>query len=507
MNIFGFQITRAGARVEDLPISNVVEKDTNDGTIGVSAGGIYGTFLDMSSSAQNEIELINRYRAMALQSDCDLAISDIINEAIVKEDNTSVITINTSKLDGMLSPQIIQVIENQFDRVKDLLNIEQHGYEIFRRYYVDGRLYYNIIINNDAPEEGIVELRYVDPRRIHRVKETKDVRIDGTTIVTKQTTNEYYLYSDSAVSSLSGQNQLVQSSSQSALKLSLDSVVYINSGLVDRDSNMVVGHLHKAIRPLNQLRMLEDASIIYRLARAPERLAFYIDTGQLPNIKAEQYLRDQMVKFKNKLVYDSTTGSVLDARRFVTMREDFWLQRKEGSRGTEIQTIPGGQNLGEMRDIEYFRTLFYQSLNVPVTRLQPNEAAFLGRTSEISRDEVKFQKFINRLRARFSELFYEILGKQLVLTRVMSIEEWEEYKKHITFTYARDNFFSELKDAEIFRERIASLDKAAPYLGTFFSKQYFANTILKMTNQEYEEMLGQIQQEGLLRQPEQDPPS
>ncbi len=494
MNIFGFEITRNSPRVQDIPNTNFVEKNTDDGTVSVSAGGLYGTFLDLNNSVKNEVELINRYRTMATQAECDLAINDIINEVITKEDNSPVVTIDTSNLDGKLSPQVIDSIAATFDHVKDMLELEQHGYEIFRRYYVDGRLYYQLVIDSENPEDGILELRYIDPRRIHKVRETKDTRIAGTNVVRQEVIDEYYMYNDSPINTTNIPSA-IQMPSQSGIKLTLDSVSVINSGLVDRDSQMVVGHLHKAIRPLNQLRMLEDASIIYRISRAPERLAFYIDVGQLPTAKAEQYIRDQMVKFKNKLVYDSTTGSVLDARRFVTMREDYWLPRREGSRGTEIQTIPGGQNLGEMRDIEYFRELFYQSLNVPMSRLQPDSPSFLGRTSETSRDELKFQKFVARLRMRFSELFYDLLGKQLVLTKVMSIEEWEVFKKFVTFNFARDNFFAELKDAEIFRERITALEKATPYIGTFFSREYIAKEILKMTNKKFEEMLLQIQQE------------
>jgi len=428
VQLFGFNISRADQeQKEDL--KTFVPPQTDDGAIEIAPGGSYGTFVDLDGTAKSEAELVSRYREMSMQPECDSAVEDVINESIVMDDEDPIEIV----LDNLKQPNSIKnKIREEFETVLEMLDFSNKGYDIFRRWYVDGRIYHHIIINDKDPRDGIKELRYIDPRKIRKVREkvkSKDPRT-GATIYNKEQ-KEYYLYNPKGITS----------SATQGIKIAPDSISHIHSGLMDSRNNMILGHLHKAVKPLNQLRMLEDATVIYRLARAPERRIFYIDVGNLPKMKAEQYLRDMMVKHKNKLVYDAQTGEVRDDRKFMTMLEDFWLPRRDGGRGTEITTLPGGQNLGEMDDVDYFRRKLYKSLNVPVTRMESDTQFNMGRSSEITRDEIKFNKFIKRLRTRFTHLFEGLLEIQLVLKGVLSRADWEEMRNNIHYDFKEDNFF------------------------------------------------------------------
>jgi hypothetical protein len=414
-----------------------------------------------------------------MQPECDSAVEDVVNEAIVMDDQNPIEIV----LDHLKQPNSIKnKIREEFETILEMLDFSNKGYDIFRRWYVDGRIYHHIIINDKDPREGIRELRYIDPRKIRKVREkvkSKDPRT-GATIYNKEQ-KEYYLYNPKGITS----------SATQGIKIAVDSISHIHSGLMDSRNNMILGHLHKAVKPLNQLRMLEDATVIYRLARAPERRIFYIDVGNLPKMKAEQYLRDMMVKHKNKLVYDAATGEVRDDRKFMTMLEDFWLPRRDGGRGTEITTLPGGQNLGEMEDVDYFRRKLYKSLNVPITRMEADNQFNLGRASEITRDEIKFNKFVQRLRNRFTHLFDGLLEIQLVLKGVLSRADWEQMRNTIHYDFKQDNYFSELKNAEIMTERLRLAGEIDPLVGKYYSMKWVRENILMMT----EEDIKQVDQE------------
>ena len=471
MQLFGFNITRADQeQKEDL--KTFVPPQTDDGAIEIAPGGSYGTFVDLDGTAKSEAELVSRYREMSMQPECDSAVEDVINESIVMDEETPIEIV----LDNLKQPNTIKnKIREEFEAVLEMLDFSNKGYDIFRRWYVDGRLYHHIIINDKDPREGIKELRYIDPRKIRKVREkvkSKDPRT-GATIYNKEQ-KEYYLYNPKGITS----------SATQGIKIATDSISHIHSGLMDSRNNMILGHLHKAVKPLNQLRMLEDATVIYRLARAPERRIFYIDVGNLPKMKAEQYLRDMMVKHKNKLVYDANTGEVRDDRKFMTMLEDFWLPRRDGGRGTEITTLPGGQNLGEMEDVDYFRRKLYKSLNVPITRMEADNQFNLGRASEITRDEIKFNKFVQRLRNRFTHLFDGLLEIQLVLKGVLSRADWEEMRNTIYYNFKEDNFFSELKETEILTERLRLAGEIDPLVGKYYSMKWVRENILRMSEED-----------------------
>ena len=471
MQLFGFDITRSDQeKKEDL--KTFVPPQTDDGAIEVAPGGSYGTFVDLDGTAKSEAELVTRYREMSMQPECDAAVEDVINESIVMEEESPIEIV----LDNLKQPNSIKnKIREEFETVLDMLDFGNKGYDIFKRWYVDGRLYHHIIINDKDPRDGIKELRYIDPRKIRKVREkvkSKDPRT-GATIYNKEQ-KEYYLYNPKGISS----------SATQGIKIATDSISHIHSGLMDSKNKMILGHLNKAVKPLNQLRMLEDATVIYRLARAPERRIFYIDVGNLPKMKAEQYLRDMMVKHKNKLVYDASTGEVRDDRKFMTMLEDFWLPRRDGGRGTEITTLPGGQNLGEMDDVDYFRRKLYKSLNVPVTRMESDTQFNMGRSSEITRDEIKFNKFIKRLRTRFTHLFEGLLEIQLVLKGVLSRADWEEMRNNIHYDFKEDNYFSELKQTEIMTERLRLAGEIDPLVGKYYSMKWVRENVLRMTEDE-----------------------
>ena len=473
IDLFGFTIGRK-EEIEKLKSDNLksfVPPQDNDGALEIAPGGVYGTYVDLEGTAKSEAELVTRYREMSTQPEADLAIDDIVNEAIVYNEKDPAVSIVLDDL--KVSNSIKNRIRMEFDKVLRLLHFTTNAYEVFRRWYIDGRLYYHIVIDEKNPRDGIQELRQVDPRKIRKVKQPVKSKDDKMNAIITKGYIEYYIYHPRGINR-----------SNQGLKISKDSVIFCHTGLLDNRMAMVLGHLHKAIKPLNQLRMLEDATVIYRLARAPERRIFYIDVGNLPKMKAEQYLRDMMVKHKNKLVYDAQTGEVRDDRKFMTMLEDFWLPRREGGRSTEITTLPGGQNLGEMEDVEYFKKKLYKALNVPISRMEPESNFNLGRASEITRDELKFTKFVARLRNRFTQLFDNILETQLILTGVTSRKEWHEMREHIHYDFLEDNHFSELKYSEIMGDRLRLLGEVDSYVGKYFSKQYVRSHVLRMTEDE-----------------------
>ena len=475
MQLFGFNISRADQeQKEDL--KTFVPPQPDDGAIEIAPGGSYGTFVDLDGTAKTEAELVTRYREMSMQPECDAAVEDVINESIVMDEDNPIEIV----LDNLKQPNSIKnKIREEFETVLEMLDFSNRGYDIFRRWYVDGRLYHHIIINDKDPRDGIKELRYIDPRKIRKVREkvkSKDPRT-GATIYNKEQ-KEYYLYNPKGITS----------SATQGIKIAPDSISHIHSGLMDSKNSLVLGHLNKAVKPLNQLRMLEDATVIYRLARAPERRIFYIDVGNLPKMKAEQYLRDMMVKHKNKLVYDASTGEVRDDRKFMTMLEDFWLPRRDGGRGTEITTLPGGHNLGEMDDVDYFRRKLYKSLNVPVTRMESETQFNMGRSSEITRDEIKFNKFVKRLRTRFTHLFDGLLEIQLVLKGVLSRADWEEMRNTIHYDFKEDNYFSELKQSEIMTERLRLAGEIDPLVGKYYSMKWVRENVLRMSEEEIQDV-------------------
>ena len=489
-SLFGFEIKR---KQEDAGLPSFTPELKDDGAVVVAAGGQYGTYIDLDGTVKTEAELVSKYREMAQQPEIDMAIEDIVNDAIVNEDDVKTVEIN---LDGInIANNVKKAITNEFHNILDLLDFNHYSYDIFRKWYIDGRLYYHVIIDEKNLTDGIKELRYVDPRKIRKVREVAKKRnkdMDPTSAaVMQQTKAEYFIYNDRGFQARAGAQAAM--SSTNGLRIAKDSIVHVTSGLTDRDGTMVLSYLHKAIKPLNQLRALEDATIIYRLSRAPERLVFYVDVGNLPKMKAEQYLRDMMVKYKNRLVYDANSGEIRDDRKFMTMLENYWLPRREGGRGTEITTLKGGQNLGELEDVKYFQKRLYRSLNVPIGRLEPeNQPNSLGRSAEITREEVKFARFIDRLRLRFSELFVGCLEKQLVLKKILTPEDWDLIHQQIKFKFARDSFFSEMKEAEILRERINTLGEIVQYAGVYYSHTWIRRNILKQSDEDIEEMDEQI---------------
>ena len=495
MDLFGFEITRKKEEKIEQKVQSFAPPSNDDGSLIVTSGGVYGTYVDLDGSVRTEAELVNKYRAIALDPIIDLAIQDIVNEAIVEDSEEDTVSILLDDVETQDS--IKKKIEEEFENVLDLLEFNRYSYEVFKRWYVDGRLYYHVIIDESKPKQGIIEVRYVDPRNIKKVKEVKkEKNAQGVTV--EKIVGEYYLYNPSGFVKRSGTVSTYGSSSGAqaeGIKISKDSVVYNTSGYQNADNNLILSYLHKAIRPLNQLRSMEDSLVIYRISRAPERRIFYVDVGGLPKAKAEQYLNDLMTKFKNKVVYDSTTGDIRDDRKFMTMLEDFWLPRREGGRGTEITTLPGGQNLGEIDDVVYFQNLLFRSLNVPSTRLQPETTFTLGRATEISRDEVKFAKFITRLRNKFSELFTALLERQLILKGICTPEEWREWKYRIEYKFAIDNYFEELKQMEIMRDRVALLRDMDEYVGKYYSHDYVRQFILQQTESDMKDIDQQIKDE------------
>jgi len=483
--LFGFKIEKSS---KDSGGGTTFSTPTpDDGTIDVAGGGFFGQILDTDGRERTDLDLIRRYRDIAQQAECDTAIEDIINEGIVANEDDQAVEITLDRLP--YPDKIKRKIRSEFREVLRLLSFEQKGHDIFRRWYVDGRLFYHKIIDSKNPRKGIQELRYIDPTKIKKVREVKKSIDKKTSIQMTEKIEEYYVYNEKGLASAgtSGSNQ--------GLKIAVDSISYCPSGLIDGNSGRVLSYLHKAIKPVNQLRMIEDALVIYRISRAPERRIFYIDVGNLPKIKAEQYLKDVMNRYRNKLVYDASTGEIRDDRNHMSMLEDFWLPRREGGRGTEITTLPGGSNLGEIDDIQYFQKKLYKSLNVPISRMDSEAGFSLGRASEITRDELKFTKFVQRIRKKFVPLFTDVLKTQLLLKGVIAPEDWPSLQEHIQYDFLQDGHFAELKDAELLNDRIQALDGIQSYIGTFFSKEYVLKKVLRMNDAEISDMNDQIRKE------------
>ena len=492
MELFGFQIGKKKEEEQPKTVQSFAPPPAEDGILTVTEGGFYGTAIDQDGTTKNETTLITRYRTMSQQPECERAIDDVINEAIVTDEHDAPVSIVLDEVE--MPEQIRETIREEFDYVLDLLNFNTKAYDIFRNWYVDGRLYYHLMIDSASPRKGIQEVRYIDPRKIKKVRSEKrksQAQTKPNNHFIPKEYNEYYIYSEKGVTA-----------GNQGVKVAPDAIAYCHSGILDENNKMVRSHLHKAIKPMNQLRMLEDATVIYRLARAPERRIFYIDVGNLPKAKAEQYLRDMMAKHKNKLVYDASTGDIKDDRKFMTMLEDYWLPRREGGRSTEITTLPAGQNLGELDDVNYFRRKLYEALNVPTARLESDGQFNLGRASEITRDELKFSKFISRLRNRFTDLFNILLERQLLLKGIITKAEWKDVKGQIFYDFLEDNHFAELKNSEIMRERLGLLNEIDNYVGKYYSVEWVRKNVLMQTEDEIEEVDLQIEAEQETEEPE-----
>ena len=496
--LFGFEIKRKGAGTEEKNIPSFVRPNEDDGSIDIAATGTAASsYLDLAGSARSEAELVQKYRIMLQQPEVAQAVDDIVNEAISISSDYKVVECVTDDVD--LSDGIKKKIREEFDNVLKLLDFSSTGYDTFQKWYVDGRINYHVMIDVKQPRKGIQELRYIDPRKIRKVREfdnkTRGSNSQGqdNKFLTKQIKNEYYIFSEKGFLGQAG-NQIGQQGNELAgLKIAKDSIVNCTSGLLNESNSLIISHLQKASKPLNQLRMMEDAVVIYRISRAPERRIFYIDVGNLPKMKAEQYLRDMMTKHKNRLVYDASTGDVKDDRRHMSMTDDFWLPRREGGKGTEITTLPGGQNLGELDDVLYFQKRLFKALNVPISRMETENSFSLGRATEISRDEIKFSKFISRLRSRFSTLFDKVLEKQLILKGIIKPEEWGEIQASIRYDFMQDNYFEELKESEVLRERLGMLRDIDEYVGKYYSADWVRKNVLMMNEDDIEKMRDEIE--------------
>jgi hypothetical protein len=495
---FGLRFGKTKQEKEASKLPSFVPPMPDDGAVLVESGGFYGQYVDMDGSTRSDYELITKYRDMSLHPECESAIDEIVNESIVTNDRKEVVKINVDKLN--LDDEIKKLIVKEFHSVLNLLEFNTRGYELFRRWYIDSRVYFHVVVNPDNLKKGIVELRFIDPLNLQKIKEFKKVsRPDGTKMMGD--IEEYYIFHKYVFPG--GQRGFATSPEVEGLRVSPDAIASVHSGLYDTRNRRIVGYMHKAIKALNQLRMMEDAVVIYRISRAPERRIFYVDVGNLPKQKAEQYLRDLMNKHRNKLVYDASTGEIRDDRRFMTMLEDYWMPRREGGKGTQIETLPGGQNLSEMEDVKYFQKKLYRSLNVPASRLESENGFTLGRSTEITRDEVKFNKFISRLRTKFSELFIDILGKQLILREIISKDEWELMKRDVYFDFKKDTYFSELKEAELRKEKVDELMNMGQFIGKYFSYNWIRKNVLKFSDEEIEKMDAEIAEErkkGLIPQ-------
>ena len=496
--LFGFSIEDT----EPLSPSAVspVPPNNEDGVDHYMSSGFFGSYVDIEGVYRTEFDLIKRYREMALHPEADSAIEDIVNEAIVSDSSDSPVEIELSNLNA--SDGIKTKIRKEFKHILALLDFDKKSHEIYRNWYIDGRLYYHKIIDLKNPQEGIQELRYIDAMKMRYVRQQKKKKNDGSAVIRLQSNDpmdydfpeieEYFIYNPKSTYPTGNP---MQTGASQGIKIARDAVTYCTSGLVDRNKGSTLSYLHKAIKSINQLRMIEDSLVIYRLSRAPERRIFYIDVGNLPKQKAEQYLRDVMMRYRNKLVYDANTGEIRDDKKYMAMLEDFWLPRREGGRGTEISTLPGGQNLGEITDIEYFKKKLYRSLNVPPSRMDGEGGFNLGRSSEILRDELKFTKFVSRLRKRFSNMFNDMLKTQLILKNIITPEDWEMMCEHIQYDFLYDNHFSELKEAELMNERLSLAATAEPYIGKYYSQDYVRRKILRQTDVEILEQDALIKKE------------
>ena len=497
--LFGFQINRKEGQRGQSPVPPSAEDP-----VAVAAGGYYGTYVDTDNQARNEFEMIRRYRDMAIHPEVDSAVDEVVNEFIVSDAYDSPVEINLDNLG--VGAGVKTKIRNEFEYLKRLLNFDNRAHEIVRTWYIDGRLFYHKVIDLDNPKKGITELRYIDPMKIKKVRQKIDntpkdslakAAIKGTALEYEYGTFvDYYLYNPKGFYKGGVLGPIGDMSLSQGVKMATDSITFCPSGLQDLNKRMTLGFLHKAIKTLNQLRMIEDSIVIYRLSRAPERRIFYIDVGNLPKVKAEQYLRDVMSRYRNKLVYDANTGEMRDDKKHMSMLEDFWLPRREGGRGTEITTLPGGQNLGELKDVEYFKKKLYNSLNLPPSRLTDDSKGFnLGKTTEVLRDELKFTKFIGRLRKRFSEMFHDMLKTQLILKGVISPEDWDDMKEHIQYDYLFDNHFNELKEIEMMNQRMMTVSQMDPFVGKYFSVEYIRRHVLNQKDTEYKDIDKQIKAE------------
>ena len=497
VQLLGFEITRKDNDLEKPAKAKqaFTIPSPDDGTTTISAGGYFGQYLDMEVTAKNDFDLIKRYREIAQHPECDMAVEDIINEVIISNERDAAISLSLDKL--AVSENIKEKIRTEFDEVLRLLNFEEKGHDIFKRWYIDGRIYFHKVIDPTSPRKGLTELRFIDPRKIKKVREIKKSRdAKGSGIEVVEQTAEWFVYNERGMSS---------GNTNAGIKIASDSITFITSGVVDQTKNMVMGHLHKAIKPVNQLRMIEDAVVIYRIVRAPERRIFYVDVGNLPKVKAEAYLRDVMARYRNKLVYDASTGEIRDDRKHMSMLEDFWLPRREGAKGTEVTTLPGGQNLGEISDVQYFQKKLYKALNVPISRMESEAGFNLGKAAEITRDELKFTKFVQRLRKRFTQVFSDILKTQLVLKGVITIEDWQQIRPHIQYDYLKDGYFAELKEAEILRERLSLAQEVNPYVGKYYSIEYIRKNVLRQSDEDIIDIDNQIAAEikqGIIAAPE-----
>ena len=495
--LFGYSLERAKKGQGTGP--SFVRKESDDAATPVAGGGYFGTAIDLDGTFKDENDLIRRYRSMSIHPECDRAIDDVVNEAIAGDVDDTPVEVELSNL--KVGAGIKKQIREEFVNCLRLLDFDKMAYDIFRRWYIDGKLYYHKVIDVKNPRGGITELRYVDPRKIRKVVEMENKKdkqlLDPRTLEANLApkTAEYYVYNPKGMRA---------GMETSGMKIAPDAIAFCHSGLKDMNKNVIMSHLHKAIKALNQLRMIEDSLVIYRLSRAPERRIFYIDVGNLPKQKAEQYLREVMSRYRNKLVYNADTGEIRDDRKFMSMLEDFWLPRREGGRGTEITTLPGGQNLGELEDVKYFQKKLYRALNVPESRLESDSTFNLGRAAEITRDEIKFQKFVTRLRKKFSSLFHDLLKTQLVLKGIISLEDWDDMSEHIQYNFIADNYFAELKEKEMLTERLNLVTAMDPFAGRYFSLEYIRRHILRHTDAEINEIDEQIEDEiekGVLPDP------
>ena len=511
--LFGFSIE--DSQDKSTSIVSPVPKNNEDGVDNYIASGFYGQYVDIEGAYRSEHELIKRYREMALHPEADGAIEDVVNEAIVSDLYDSPVEVELSNLNA--SETIKKKIREEFRYIKELMDFDKKSHEIFRNWYIDGRLFYLKVIDQNNPQEGLKDLRYIDPMKIKYIRQEKksqdrnpnNLRVSrgrgGDEITPNPQFDEYYIYTMKP----NYPTGMIAQAGKGATKIAKDSITYCTSGLVDRNKNRVLSYLHKAIKALNQLRMVEDSLVIYRLSRAPERRIFYIDVGNLPKVKAEQYLKEVMNRYRNKLVYDASTGEVRDDRKFMSMMEDFWLPRREGGRGTEITTLPGGQNLGELTDIEYFQKKLYRALGIPESRIAAEGGFNLGRSSEILRDELKFAKFVGRLRKRFANMFNDMLKTQLILKNIVTPEDWEQMEDHIQYDFLYDNQFAELKESEMIQGRLGNLAQIEPYIGKYYSTEFVRKRILRQTDQEIEEIDMQIEdeiQKGIIPNPNETDP-
>ena len=512
IKLFGFTIGQKDIvqqQPAEQPSFTLPTEAIDDGAVTVTQNAHYGTYMDLEGSIRNELELITRYREMANHPELEQAIDDIVNEAITHDESGRTVDI---VLDKLKQPESIKKkILEEFETILRMLNFGNLSDDLFKRWYIDGRIYFHVVVDESNPKEGIKELRYIDPRKIRKVREIKKDRDPKTGANIIKSIAEYFIYNDIGTTTQTYSAQVNQ-----GLRIATDSIVNVNSGLMDAKNTFVISYIHKAIKPLNQLRMIEDAIVIYRISRAPERRIFYIDVGNLPKGKAEQYLRDVMVKYRNKMVYDASTGELRDDRKHMSMLEDFWLPRREGGKGTEITTLPAGQNLGELEDVKYFKQKLLQSLNVPLSRLEPQQGGMIGvgRTTEVTRDEVKFAKFIQRLRNKFSQIFDSALGTQLVLKGICTKEEWDDFKEFIYYDFMKDNNFTEMREAELLRERLNLLGTVDPYIGRYYSADWVKRKVLQMTEEDINRMKREIAEEEkdgtggpTLQQGQEPPPS